>query len=556
MKLCVVVFFFCFFCCFLFVLFLFFFFLFFFCLCFFFFKQKTAYEIKECDWSSDVCSSDLGFWDGNIKIELVKDGEDPQEIVYNLPASDLSYMWDVFDDQELGNDYKIRISGINDSDPVGESDDYFSIIAPYVLPDIVITEIMYNPPESGEDSLEFLEFYNNSTDTVNMKGLYMSAGVDYVFPDIDMLPDTFLLLAKDSMAMQFTFGVQAYQWTSGALSNGGENVELSDSLGNVVDFVPYDDALPWDTLADGWGPSLTLCNPNLDNSLPQNWTASVNFAAINADGDSIWATPGFACQVSLMAGFEADKTIVPVGDSVLFTDLTVGNPISWNWNFEGGMPETYNGQTPPYIHYDSPGFWDVTLVVSDGMNTDSITYENYIYSGYAPQAGFDAYVRVILSGNYVDFTSLSTGDSLSYQWYFEGGTPDQSTDENPEFIYYLIDDHAFYDVTLIVTNAFGSDSLTQEDYIEVIPVGINDHRLTDQEVILYPNPTDGQVNIELPAGIEANLKIYDFTGKTLFDRMIVGSEKLNLNMLNQGIYFMKFTDPELGSVVVKRLVIR
>ena len=26
---------------------------------FFFFKQKTAYEIKECDWSSDVCYSDL-----------------------------------------------------------------------------------------------------------------------------------------------------------------------------------------------------------------------------------------------------------------------------------------------------------------------------------------------------------------------------------------------------------------------------------------------------------------------------------------------------------------
>ena len=25
-----------------------------------FFKQKTAYEIDVCDWSSDVCSSDLG----------------------------------------------------------------------------------------------------------------------------------------------------------------------------------------------------------------------------------------------------------------------------------------------------------------------------------------------------------------------------------------------------------------------------------------------------------------------------------------------------------------
>ena len=31
----------------------------FFIFIFFFFKQKTAYEIYQCDWSSDVCSSDL-----------------------------------------------------------------------------------------------------------------------------------------------------------------------------------------------------------------------------------------------------------------------------------------------------------------------------------------------------------------------------------------------------------------------------------------------------------------------------------------------------------------
>src|SRR3546814_16443604 len=29
-------------------------------LCFFCFKQKTAYEMRTSDWSSDVCSSDLG----------------------------------------------------------------------------------------------------------------------------------------------------------------------------------------------------------------------------------------------------------------------------------------------------------------------------------------------------------------------------------------------------------------------------------------------------------------------------------------------------------------
>ena len=33
------------------------------CICVFFFKQKTAYEIYQCDWSSDVCSSDLDIVD-------------------------------------------------------------------------------------------------------------------------------------------------------------------------------------------------------------------------------------------------------------------------------------------------------------------------------------------------------------------------------------------------------------------------------------------------------------------------------------------------------------
>src|SRR3546814_2692625 len=33
-------------------------------LLFFFFKQKTAYEMRISDWSSDVCSSDLPYNDG------------------------------------------------------------------------------------------------------------------------------------------------------------------------------------------------------------------------------------------------------------------------------------------------------------------------------------------------------------------------------------------------------------------------------------------------------------------------------------------------------------
>src|SRR3546814_10121620 len=37
---------------------------------FFFFKQKTAYELRISDWSSDVCSSDLLFHKGRVLYNL------------------------------------------------------------------------------------------------------------------------------------------------------------------------------------------------------------------------------------------------------------------------------------------------------------------------------------------------------------------------------------------------------------------------------------------------------------------------------------------------------
>ena len=44
---------------------------------FFFFKQKTAYEIRPRDWSSDVCSSDL---DGETE-DMIDDWSDQKQVL-------------------------------------------------------------------------------------------------------------------------------------------------------------------------------------------------------------------------------------------------------------------------------------------------------------------------------------------------------------------------------------------------------------------------------------------------------------------------------------------
>ena len=66
---------------------------------FFFFKQKTAYEIKECDWSSDVCSSDLKKIGNYIALlqSLQDQFKDQEELFFRL---DLTYVENVFEDIE------------------------------------------------------------------------------------------------------------------------------------------------------------------------------------------------------------------------------------------------------------------------------------------------------------------------------------------------------------------------------------------------------------------------------------------------------------------------
>src|SRR3546814_5955341 len=57
----------------------------------FFFKQKTSYELRISDWSSDVCSSDLkaGSFDGSNPVDLTFD---PETVVgYEIGMKRASY---------------------------------------------------------------------------------------------------------------------------------------------------------------------------------------------------------------------------------------------------------------------------------------------------------------------------------------------------------------------------------------------------------------------------------------------------------------------------------
>ena len=97
-----------------------------------------------------------------------------------------------------------------------------------------------------------------------------------------------------------------------------------------------------------------------------------------------------ACCISFpAANFTGSPTsFCPLGGTVVFTDLsTVSDPCapitSWTWTFSGGTPNTYNGQTPPPIAYNTAGVYDVTLSVSNGT-VSTLTRTAYIKAASAP----------------------------------------------------------------------------------------------------------------------------------------------------------------------------
>ena len=147
----------------------------------------------------------------------------------------------------------------------------------------------------------------------------------------------------------------------------------------------YLPVLPWDTMANGKGPTLELCDPSSNNALGENWRHAIVYQSKTPNGDSLWASPLEGCTYLPVAGFTASDTTILLGQSVTFTDVSTGAIDSWYWEFERGIPETFSGQNPPPVTYNIMGSYDVTLTVRNAAGK-SVKYKPaYIQIGPAGQ---------------------------------------------------------------------------------------------------------------------------------------------------------------------------
>ena len=95
------------------------------------------------------------------------------------------------------------------------------------------------------------------------------------------------------------------------------------------------------------------------------------------------------------------------------------------------------------------------------------TWDSDLYTAVAavPAASFTPSSTTICVGQSVTYTNTSSGIPTSYSWTFAGGTPSTSTAANPTITYNTV---GTFQVDLTATNASGSNTLSQPNYITVI----------------------------------------------------------------------------------------
>ncbi len=199
----------------------------------------------------------------------------------------------------------------------------------------------------------------------------------------------------------------------GVTEGGSSGSPIFDNLGRVIG-----------QLTGGESGCSNLTGPDYYGRLSHSWES-------NGSADSTmlkpWLDPinselmslnGSFNQNLAVARFNAEFTVVPVGSSIDFTDLSSGNPTNWHWEFEGGEPSESDNQSPGSVKYNKAGLYNVKLLVSNQAGSDSLVRENYIriVPVLFPNPAFSE-VNVVLGDSVPGEISLSISNAIGRTVY-------------------------------------------------------------------------------------------------------------------------------------------
>lgn len=219
--------------------------------------------------------------------------------------------------------------------------------------------------------------------------------------------------------------------------------------------------------------------------------------------------------------FTASTTSATKGQTIILTSTSTNSPEYYKWSITPSNYSLLNGTTVNdsvvYISFSQTGSYSVKLYVSNASGADSLLKNNYIAISSVtapPVVEFSATKTNPVVDEVISLIDLSTNTPTSWKWrispvnyIYVNGTDSTSKIPNVKFT-----NGDNFTITLIATNAQGSNQLTKVDYIKVNGSFIN-HLTVKQGFTMYPNPAASSVFIDTKDAQQIILS--DMFGRTI-----------------------------------------
>ncbi len=484
---------------------------------------------------------------------------------------------------------------------------------------IIINEINYSSAIEY-DSYDWIELFNTTDDIINLSGWsFFDEQNSHIFtlPDgITMAPKSYFVLCQNDSAFmnQYPTTTNYYGNFDFGLSNTDEIIRLFDSKMNLVNTVEYNSVAPWPTETKNTGFTLELTAENLDNSLPDNWRSSPYLKGSPGQTNNPETKAEFTYEIfSDCSGliFLHNNT-VGIYDSIVW-DLGDGTS-SKEDNLEHTFEEsgTYTISLHAYSYFSDNTFrqtfnfynimpspiaigdtscGSAILTLTNEENNEVLWYKNrfdiepfhigteyltplthssktYYISNEVDGCESDripitatvyndaiSYFAVDVENGLLTTTNKSA-NVLTYLWDFGDGT--QSTEFEPTHQY---TESGTYNLQLTAYNDYCGTTATSNRQIDVLYNSIEMlDIISKNEMIIYPNPTKGIINIatKTEAFEDITINIYNVYGQLLNQQNTNSvsnefSTTMDLSTYKKGLYIIQLeTDHKK---ITKRVVL-
>ena len=224
----------------------------------------------------------------------------------------------------------------------------------------------------------------------------------------------------------------------------------------TVDFIDNSLGSPtsWNWSFPGGNPSTAnVPNPTVSYATPGVY--DVSLVVGNSAGSDSQTLGGF---VEVLGPPSASYDFDVQGNRLELTNTTPGTTARW-WISDGA---TFDGNQVVHI-LGANGTYSVTLEVTGTCGIDTREFD-FTINAY-PTSSFSS-VNTLNSECAPQVVQFNSDSPLAtnFQWDFPGGTPANSTEANPVITYNTA---GVYDVSLQVSNAYGSDFSSQSSLITV-----------------------------------------------------------------------------------------